>query len=82
MKDKRHPSQLTKRELWFRIVRRSRRQIRKLEQLIIDANHFNGMPQMANETPYDIEPDRVLLHTIKADLADFLDKNPEPPHAS
>lgn len=81
MKDARHPSELTPRQLWMRIVKRARAVIRECRQIIIDTESFNGQPRNAKETPLDCEDVRVMLHQQRKQLADFLAKNPRPPRA-
>lgn len=74
-----HPSELTRRQLWVRIVRGFRKTIAELDQLAIDANAFNGMPQMQNRTPFDPESDRIMAYRLKKELVAFLRANPKPP---
>ena len=46
--------------------------------MIRDANYWNGLPHNQRHTPYDIEPDRLLLARVRSDLARFIADNPEP----
>lgn len=46
--------------------------IRELEQLIRDAEYWNGLPHNQRHTPLDVEADRVLLARVRADRARFL----------
>lgn len=66
------------RRMWLRIVKRSRAVIAELEQIIRDANYWNGLQHNQMHTPLDVEGDRILLATMKRNLREFLAKNPEP----
>jgi len=67
-----------KRMMWLRIARRMRKVIAELEQIIRDANYWNGLPHNQQYTPIDVEGDRVLLAKVKRSQAEFFAMNPEP----
>lgn len=68
--------QLTKRQQWESIVVRLNRYIVKFEQIIIDANYWNGLEHNQIHTPIDVEESRLMVAKLKKDLADFIRQNP------
>ena len=54
------------------ILARYDRVIGELEQIVRDAEHWNGLPHNQCHTPLDVEADRVLLAKARRDRAAFL----------
>lgn len=53
------------------LLARYDRLIAEVEQLIRDAEYWNGLPHNLRHTPLDVEGDRLLLARLRADRAAF-----------